>query len=277
MRRTEELELNNKYYEEEREKTIQRTKRKKAKRRRGRFLVFLLLLALICAGAYYFLKSDYFVIKDIEVSGNTYYTKQEVISIAKASTGGNIIFDAEVDSIRDNLEANPFFKEVTVKRKLPSTLSIEVIERPQIAAVEFGDSYIVIDDEGVILRRADVDPRITVITGLTISKMDVGEPIEAEEKESLSTTLRLLKIMEEGDLFFKRVDVSKVVLKAYIYDNLIVKGTPSEMFSAIEEGHVQSVVSDLFSKGITRGTIKMGGKEAGGTNVVFTPDIEDGE
>ena len=274
MRRTEELQIDNRFdVEPEQSRVGSRSKRKKVKKRKSHFLRNFLLLILICVGIFFFLKSDYFLIKDIEVVGNSYYTKAEVISIAKATTGKNIIFDAEKDTILENLEANPFFKNVTVKRQLPSTLLIEVEERPQIAAVEFGDSFIVIDDEGVILRRTDVDPRVTILTGLTISRMDVGEPIEAEEKETLSMTLRMLKTMEEGDLYFKKIDVSRVVIKAYIYDNLIVKGTPAEVFSAIEEGYVQSVVSDLFSKNVSRGTIKMGGSG----QVIFTPDIEDGE
>ena len=274
MRRTEELQIDNRFdVEPEQSRVGSRSKRKKVKKRKSHFLRNFLLLILICVGIFFFLKSDYFLIKDIEVVGNSYYTKAEVISIAKATTEKNIIFDAEKDTILENLEANPFFKNVTVKRQLPSTLLIEVEERPQIAAVEFGDSFIVIDDEGVILRRTDVDPRVTILTGLTISRMDVGEPIEAEEKETLSMTLRMLKTMEEGDLYFKKIDVSRVVIKAYIYDNLIVKGTPAEVFSAIEEGYVQSVVSDLFSKNVSRGTIKMGGSG----QVIFTPDIEDGE
>lgn len=274
MRRTEELQLDDEYlFEVDEERETSRKKRTGRKRRRSRFLLYLFLFALICAGIYLFLKSDYFLIKDIEVTGNNYYTKQEIIGMGKAKKDVNIIFDSGKNEIQETLEANPFFKEVKIKRRLPSTLQIEVVERPQIAAVEFGDSFIVIDDEGVILRRTDVDPRVTVITGLTISKMDVGEPIEAEEKETLSTTLRLLKTMSDGDLYFKRVDVSKVVIRAFIYDNLLVKGTPSEVFTAIEAGSVQTVVTDLFAKGVSRGTIKM----AGGGNVIFTPDIEDGD
>lgn len=274
MRRTEELQLDDEYlFEVDEERETSRKKRTGRKRRRSRFLLYLFLFALICAGIYLFLKSDYFLIKDIEVTGNNYYTKQEIIGMGKAKKDVNIIFDSGKNEIQETLEANPFFKEVKIKRRLPSTLQIEVVERPQIAAVEFGDSFIVIDDEGVILRRTDVDPRVTVITGLTISKMDVGEPIEAEEKETLGVTLRMLQTMQNGDIYFKKIDVSRVVIKAYIYDTLLVKGTATEVSAGVEAGNIQIIVSDLFSKSITRGTIKMG---PSGT-YSFTPDIEDGD
>ena len=245
----------------------------KKKKRKSHFLRNLLILLLLLGAAFLFVKSDYFLIKNIEVEGNTYYTKSEIISLADAKTGNNIIFDAEIKQMEENLEKNPFFKIIEIKRKLPSTIVIRVEERQQMAAIQFGDKYIVMDDEGVILRMTEVEPKVTLLTGLTISKMDVGEPLEAEEKENLSMVLRMLKTMQDGNLYFKKIDASKAVIKAYIYDTLIVKGTASEVFSAIEAGEVQLVVSDLFEKGVSRGTIKMGGSG----NVIFTPDIEDGD
>lgn len=245
----------------------------KKKKRKSHFLRNSLIILLLLGAAFLFVKSDYFLIKNIEVEGNTYYTKNEIISLADAKTGNNIIFDAEIKQMEENLEKNPFFKIIEIKRKLPSTIVIRVEERQQMAAIQFGDKYIVMDDEGVILRMTEVEPKVTLLTGLTISKMDVGEPLEAEEKENLSMVLRMLKTMQDGDLYFKKIDASKAVIKAYIYDTLIVKGTASEVFSAIEAGEVQLVVSDLFEKGVSRGTIKMGGSG----NVIFTPDIEDGD
>lgn len=246
--------------------------KKSGKRKKSHFWRNILLLLIIAAGVFLFLRSDYFAIKNYEVDGNNYYTSGEIITLAKARTGNNIFFHAEKAVIKENLEKNPFFKNIEISRKLPSTLVIKVEERPQVAAVSFGDSFIVIDDEGVVLRRTDVDPKVTLLTGLTISKMNVGEKLEAEEKETLSMTLHMLYTMESGDIYFKKIDVSKVVIRAYIYDNLIVKGTPAAVSQSIESGNLQIMVSDLFKKNITRGTIKMGD----GT-LTWTPDIEEGE
>ena len=161
-------------------------------------------------------------------------------------------------------------KSVKVKTELPSTLIIQVEERPQTAAIEFGDSFVVIDEEGVVLRKTKVDPKLTLLNGLTISRMNTGEKVEAEEKEMLATTLRMLEIMKNGDMYFKRIDVSKIVVRAYIYDNLIVKGTPGEITDAIESGELQKVVTNLFEQNINRGSIVMGGDY-----ISFSPEIED--
>lgn len=247
--------------------------RRTSKRKKSHIWRNLFILLLVLAGVFLFLKSDYFIVRNIEVEGNSYFTQSEVISIAEARTGNNIIFDLEKDVLEDNIEKNPFFKSTKIKRKLPSTIIIQVEERPQVAAIIYGDTYIVIDDEGVILRRTEVDPKVTLLTGLTVSRLDIGEAVEAEEKETLAMTLRMLRTMQDGDMYFKKIDVSRVVIKAYIYDNLLVKGTPSEVNSAIESGELQKVVTSMFAEGISRGTIKMGGNG----NFIFTPDIEDSE
>lgn len=239
-------------------------------RRKRFFLRFLVFLAFVAA-ILIFLRSSYFAIKDIKVEGMSYYTGQEIVNMSGAELGRNLVFDSGKNEIIDTLESNPYFKSIKIKKKLPSTLIIQVEERPQAASVAFGESYIVIDEEGTVLRKTDVNPRLTLLVGLTISKMNVGEKLEAEESDTLSMTLRMLGTMQDGDIYFKKIDVSKVVIKAYIYDNLIVKGTPGEMTEAIEKGELQKVVSNLFKDNISRGTIKMGGS----SYISFTPEIED--
>ena len=74
----------------------------------------------------------------------------------------------------------------------------------------------------------------------------------------METTLAMLDTMEDGDIFFKKIDVSRVIIKAYIYDTLIVKGTPKQMTKAIESGDLQKVVNNLLKNDTTRGTINLG-------------------
>lgn len=248
-------------------KTFQVPKKKKRRKKHYflRFLLFLGVLVLI----YFGLSSSYFNIKHISVSGNHYYTDQEVINMADAKKGKNIFFEAGKKDIIKRLEKDPYFEEVKVKRSLPSTLKLVVKERVQTAAVAYGNQYVVIDNEGNVLRKTGVMPKVTLLTGLTISKMEVGSPIEVEEKETLDTTLKMLHAMVKGDIFFKKIDFSKMLIRAYIYDNLIVKGKPQQLMDAINSGDLQKVVSDLFDDGISRGTINIGGNDY----MSFSPDI----
>lgn len=236
-------------------KNIDRPKKiRKKKNYLLRFLITVgIVVIIIC-----FSLSDFFMVKKVTAEGNAYYSDKEIMNMAGAQLGVNLIWDVDVSEMENNLSGNPYFVEVNVKRKLPSTLQFEVNEREQIAAIVYGEKYVVIDKTGTILRKSGVNPKITLLTGLTISKLSIGEKVEAEESSTLDTTLSMLSTMSDGDIFFKKIDVSKVVIKAYIYDTLIVKGTPKQMIKAIESGDLQKVVNNLLKNDTTRGTIKLG-------------------
>jgi len=244
--------------------------RKRKRHRKKHYFLRFLVVAMIVLGLLLFLRSDYFSIKEIAVEGNSYYTDEEIRNMCRSELGRNILFDSGVAETEERLESDPYFASVTVKRKLPSTITITVEERHQQAAFIYGEDFVVIDDQGVMLRKTDVSPELTLLTGLTISRMDYGEKVEAEEKENLVTVLKMLRTMEDGDIYFKKIDVSSIVIKCYIYDSFIVKGTPQEIMSAMEKGELQKVVASLFADGIERGTIKMGGE----SYLSFSPDIE---
>lgn len=232
-------------------------RQKKVRKKKHYLLKFLIFLA-IAVGTGVFLSSGFFNIENIRVSGNSYYTEDEIITIADAKTGGNIFWGAEDSDIKDRLGKNPYFEEVTIKRSLPDTITIQVVERKQIAAIRYADNYVVIDTKGIVLRKADVDPHLTLLSGLTISRLEEGESVETEEKTTLATTLEMLDAMDEGDIFFKRIDVSNVIIRAYIYDTLVVKATPKQMMESIKTGDLQKVVNNLFKNDTTRGTISLG-------------------
>lgn len=238
--------------------------------KRKHYLLKLLIFLLLCGAVFALMNSGYFSVKKIVVEGNLYYTDEEVIGISKAKMGTNLFFHAGIKNLKKNLLQDPYFVSVQTKRKLPSTLVIQVKERRQTAAVVYGEDFIVIDREGMVLRKTKVDPEIPLLTGLTISRMDAGKKIAVQEQEALKHTLDMLDVMKDGDVYFRSVEVGKVALHCYIYDNLLVKGSPQEIKKAIKDGTLQKVITNLFSRGISRGTIKPGGDEI----FSFSPQIE---
>ncbi len=232
--------------------------RPKKKRKKKNYLLRFLITILLIGGAVAFSFSDFFLIESVTAEGNHYYSDEEVMNMAGAETGVNLFWDTDASELESLLLQNPYFAEVKVRRKLPRTLHFEIVERSQIAAMIYGEDYIVIDKEGTVLRKTDVDPKLTLLTGLTVSKLETGSRIEAEEGATLETTLHMLDTMEDGDIYFKKIDVSKVIIKAYIYDTLIVKGTPKQMTKSIENGDLQKVVNNLLKNETTRGTISLG-------------------
>ncbi|MGI6730749.1 MAG: cell division protein FtsQ/DivIB [Anaerovoracaceae bacterium] len=241
--------------------------RKKKKRRKKRYLLKFFILIVLAVGLYYFLTSSLFDIGLITVENNSYYTQEQIISIAEGKTGGNI-FEASTSEMKERLLENPYIKNAEVKRRLPSTLHIEVEERKESASIPYGEEYIIIDNDGIVLRKAEVEPALTMLTGLTVKNMDDGTPLVVEENAMLTDTLNLLKEVEKHELFFKRIDIANIVIKGYIYDQLICEGTPDNITNNLDA--LQIVLYDLYTKGIERGTIKMGSEGLS----AFNPSID---
>ena len=218
-------------------------------------LKFVLLIGFL-AGAYYFLTSPLFDIQKLTVKENRYYTPQQVISIASAKVGQNL-FKASARAMRDKLLDDPYIKNAVISRKLPNELIITVEERQEAAAVPYGDDFLILDKEGMILRQTDTEPALTLVSGMTLTNIKIGTPLEAEENAMLSSSLKLLSAMEDHELFFKKILFSGIVIKAYIYDNLICEGSPENILKSMDD--LKDVLYDLYVQGIERGVIKVGG------------------
>ena len=231
---------------------------KKRKHYKSHFFLKVALLMIAVAAAVVFALSPVFTIRNIEVEGNQFYTDEQIINMSGAVVGGNLFTDAQKSKIRNNLKENVYFKTIRVKRRIPGTLVIDVEEREELAAVKYGDKYVVIDEEAEILRIARLDPEVTEITGLTIAKMEIGDKIIVEEKKVFEDTLSTLHTMKEGDLFFKRIEVEDQDITAFIYDMLKVNGNSEQLRAAIEKGTLQKVVNKLMKSNIERGTIILG-------------------
>lgn len=221
------------------------------------FLKAALLLIALCATAA-FACSPVFTIRNIEVEGNRFYTDEQIINMSDAKTGGNLFLNAQKAEIKSNLKDNIYFRTVRVNRRIPATLVIKVEEREELAGVKYGDRYVVIDEDAVVLRIARLDPEVTEITGLTIMKMEPGAEIQVEEKKIFKDALSTLHTMKEGDLFFKRMEIEDQSITAFIYDMLKVKGSSEQLRGAIESGTLQKVVNKLMKSKIKRGTIILG-------------------
>lgn len=246
--------------------TIQ-TPRKKKKRKKKRYLLKICILIAIAVGMYYFLTSGFFDIQKIKVQENAYYTAEQIISMSKIKSGKNL-FKTSMKEAENRMRKDPYIKNVKVSRRLPATVVISVEEREEYAAVPYGNSYLLMDEDGLVLRKTDTAPTLPLLMGMTVKKMDPGFPLEVEENSVLTDTLKMLSAMEENEIYFKKIDISKVIIKAYIYDSLYCEGTPENIRENM--GNLKNVLYKLYTQGIERGVVKMGSKGY----FSFSPEIE---
>lgn len=244
------------------------TRKRKKRKKKHYFLRFLLLVA-VAVGLYYFLSSSFFDIQTIKVGETSHFTKQEIVKLSGVKKGCNL-FKADLGASTDALLKEPYIKEVRIKRSIPSTVYIAIKERQEAVAVPYGDIYILMDKEGMVLRKVDVAPELPILIGMTIRNMDPGKRIEVEESGVLERTFAMLEAMEESDIYFKKIDISQVTVKAYINDLLICKGSPADILTNMKNGNLKTVLYDLYTKGTERGIINISGENY----CSFSPNIQ---
>lgn len=243
---------------------IRERKREKIRKARRRRIRFWLGVALVFAviDAFAFSISGFFTVDSIEVRGNNRYTAEEIINIAHAVPGHNLLYNPGKQEIISFLEQNPYIKSAEVTRKLPSTLVITVNERVQACAFKYDDDFLIMDDEGILLKKTRTEPKITMVKGMIVSKIKLGETVGTENQKLFSNTLKLIRAMNAADMYFVSVDMSTYdtdfQVRAYIYDNLVVRGEYESLMAFLENGRLHKIVEKLFEDDVKRGTIILG-------------------
>ncbi len=254
---------------EELRKELKQIEIPKKKRRKKNYKLRFLVLIFCITSVFFIMTRDFFNVDDIQVEGNSYYSADQVINIADAKKGGNIFWGSGIGRIKKRIRQNPYFSDVSVSRRLPSKLVIKVKERKQSAAIVYGEDYVVLDRDGTYLRIGDLDPKLTLIVGVKLKSLKKGEAIEADNEEALHKALSLLKVMEENDFYFKKIDVSSEDVRGYINDGFVCKGDIDSLKENIANGSLVKIINNLLQNSITRGTINIGENNF----IYFSPEL----
>jgi cell division protein FtsQ len=155
-------------------------------------LYITVLFILVSVGLVFFLRSGFFSIQQIKINGLTNIPEGEIQKLAGQVQGQNIfLFDQNVLSRR--LKFHPLVLEVSFKRKLPSTLIIQVTERTPLALILVPKGVIEVDSQGIFLRRLESWPNNDnpVIDGIEIPES--AGPGQNISNPSLTSALLLLR------------------------------------------------------------------------------------
>lgn len=245
-----------------------RMKRKRKLKMPGFFTRIFIILGVIVAVTAFSL-SSFFTVDTIDVQGNKYFTDEEISNMAHASTGQNIIYKLNKGNMLNYLEKNPYIEEARVYRKLPSTIVINVKERIQIAALTYGDQFLIIDNKGTLLRITKTKPKLTIVTGFKVKKVKLGEPVEVNSPDLFKELLSLLKSIEAGDVYFTKINITELFITANVYDSLVVKSKYKDLKDNIDKGRLHKVLDELFKRNIKRGTITI----SSDGYASFTPEL----
>ncbi len=173
------------------DKRFRRAHVKPSRRRTGwraliRPLVKGVLVALVTGyalyrGALMVTHAPILTVDRIVVSGNERMSKGEVMAVLSGLRGENLLF-TDLDAWRRRLLASPWVRDAALRRSLPSTIEVAVLERTPIAVARIGGELYLIDERGVTMdhfgpQYADFD--LPIVDGLTVAETTPGSASSA--------------------------------------------------------------------------------------------------
>ncbi|MDR2163509.1 MAG: FtsQ-type POTRA domain-containing protein [Clostridiales Family XIII bacterium] len=238
----------------------------KKKRKKKHLFLNIIVVVLILIGLYFLATSGIFAIEKIMVkSSGHHFTDAKIADLSGIKKSDNL-WKTRTSNAEKRLERNPYIANAKIKRKLPDAIEITINEREENYAIAVEGGFAVLDWSGIVLRHTNEALRLPLIEGVEVEKAATGSAIVSSRDLLLSDTVKLLENTNKAGLYFKRVRVTDVGIKAYIYDTLSVRGRLESVDKNLDK--VKLVMLDLAKQKIKRGTIIVG--ENG--NCTFSPE-----
>lgn len=186
-------------------------RQEKKRSRRTAFYVFLfiaitLVFLAVCV-------SVFLNVEEVTVEGLEKYSYEEIIEYVPINIGDNMFSFKAKDIEADIVRALPYVGSVEIKRDLPTTVVINVVEeKPYFAAELAGDVYLMSSNLKVLEKITDVENNQAIedLTALHLNSVRcciVGSRIEFVDKRTLDALTDLYTCFEDNYIESKIVSV----------------------------------------------------------------------
>lgn len=171
----------------------------------------LTLIIVIIGVSIYVALSPLFNIKEINVTGNSKLSKEEIISLSKLKTDENT-FKVSKKNIKNKVKANAYIENVKIRRKLPDKVEIIVVERVATYMIPFANSYIYINNQGYMLEITSQKAEMPAIVGISTPEEELheGQRLISEDLVKLGEVLQIMESANANELvdLITKIDIS---------------------------------------------------------------------
>lgn len=173
--------------------------------------VIALMAILLIGGIVYFFLSPVFNVKAIEVINNNYITSEQIISSSGIKVQENMFKFSKKDS-QNNILSNPYIEKVNISRNLfTNKVQIDVQERTATLMLEYGNSYVYINNQGYILEISTTKLNTPILKGYVtpLSQVKPGNRLNKEDLERLETVLNIMETASSNgiDNLISQIDI----------------------------------------------------------------------
>ncbi|MDD5433957.1 MAG: FtsQ-type POTRA domain-containing protein [Nitrospira sp.] len=184
------------------------------------------------------LPGEYLRIKTVTVSGNKFVTEEELSPYLNELKGNNI-FKADLKRLVLRLKEHPWIKDVTVKRELPSSIQVAILERMPYLYISSNSRLFIADEEGILMGEKPASLlSLPVVYGVSLSGIKEGEKVPAEGMQSALEVKRELTAAPWVDISSSGIEVgerAQITLHLKEYSIRLGKGRYKEKLKRFYE------------------------------------------
>ena len=241
----------------------ERPARKPGKKRRGplgpgkRLLILIVCILLMAAITAAFCIFLVFKVAEIQVTGDSVYSAQEITDLCGYEIGENLVFLTTEDR-EQRLESQlPYVQEAQITRHLPNTLEIHITGAQVQASVETAGGWLWVSDQGKILELGTAPAEGTMmIRGYPSLTSQPGQFLSAEDQTLQAVLTEILGKLSDLEILedCTRLDLTDLYdIRLWYQDRVECKlGSTAELSYKLE-----------FAQKLLTNTTRIGGQETG--------------
>ena len=200
-------------------------KKKMNRRRKIKKHILTILLAgiVMCVGLV-LVFSLFFRINTITISGDKVYSDKMVTEKSGIETGENL-FKINEEKLSQKLSNDlPYIKSVTVERKLPDTIIINVEAAKEVAAITTQNGFVLLDETGKVLDKdaSILKENVAVINNVKLKEYVEGGRVVLTDEKKTETLIKLFEAIKNTDMqLLTEIDLNNVNDIKIKYDDRI--------------------------------------------------------
>ena len=232
--KTNNAKLNNGQVKTKTQPITMQEKIKMQKRRVIRKITTFSLLLIVLIGAFiYFLLSPIFNIKAIEVANNKNITSEQIINSSGIIINENM-FKFSKKEVKNNILSNPYVESVKITRNIfLDKVQIDIKERTATLMLEYGNSYVYINNQGYILEISPIKLDAPILKGYVtpLEEVKPGNRLNKDDLERLETVLNIIETANSNGLaeLITQIDIQSKKDYKLVEDKTVYLGDCSDL------------------------------------------------
>lgn len=218
--------------------------REQQKRHHGKGFVAAAIIALILALAL-ILAVTVFQIRDIEVTGNSHYSTQEIIDkvIIDKYTSNSLYLYFKYQYL--DTEEIPFVDKIEVSLIAPGKVKLRVYEKSIVGYVSYMGANLYFDKDGIVVESSsEITEGIPCISGLKFDSLALYHKLNVEDDSIFTRILDITQLVKKYELSPDRIEFgSNMELTLYFDQMRVALGNSGSLDEKI--GRLHELYGDL--------------------------------